>query len=431
MQTQSLRSQYAATSTKQLKAVVEEENAKVAVGKYSDNLPIEDGINKFRLMPKHPSEEAFTHIQCRHWLSRDDDGEEKRMTVPNSKIHGNTEKDIIEEYIAFIRRTLSATDAEDAAKIKLLTAYPGGINMQTSWIAYAYKIEKDKKSFGILELKRSVRDALNNAAIIEDESEAIEVDPFTDPDSGLPILITYNSKAKKSTDYYKLQVSKTPIPLTDDELEAFSKVDPLSTLKEVNYTINDFEHALEGLQFFDDNNDINLFESDEFQAIIEEVKAQYDESERKVDGEDKTTKAPAIGKKKTVIKAPIKTAIKSSKMEEVPEEFVEEPVEEMVDDTPETDAYDEMDRNGLKSYIVKSGYRDAIKVYQNDTDDDIRTKIRNLEVESPFVGEEAAEEVAEPVAAKKIVNKAFNKLAGNKPTLEDIKNKLAGNTAKK
>src|ERR1035437_1249658 len=409
-----LRNQFTATSTKQLKSVVESEDSKVASGKWSDTLTIEDGINKFRLFPKHPGEEAFTKLLCRHWLSRDVEGEEKRMTVPNSKVHGDTEKDIIEEYTAFVKATLSGTDAEDAAKIKSLTAYPGGIGVSNVWVAYANKITKDKKEFGLLEIKKMVRDALNNAAIIEDESEAIDVDPFTDPDKGILILITYNSKAKKASDYYKLQLSKTSMPLTDEELEAFSKVTPLSQLPQLNYTINDFENALEGLQYFDDAQDINLFDTEEFQAIIEEVKGQYDEAERKVEGGDDTkSKAKVVlpvKNKATVAKSATKKPIvKTPEPEEEQEEQFEEQAAEEAGDQ-----FDEMDRTQLKQFIVKNGLRDVVKVYQNDTDEQLRVKIRAT---VPFGGEEVVEEKGKFVADSK----------KSLPSLSDIKNRLAKN----
>jgi hypothetical protein len=75
----------------------------------------------------------------------------------NARIHGNQERDVNDEYIAMARRVLGSGDAEDSAKLKKMTDWKGGLTMQSVWIAYADKIKKDKREFGVWEMKKTVR----------------------------------------------------------------------------------------------------------------------------------------------------------------------------------------------------------------------------------------------------------------------------------
>jgi hypothetical protein len=271
----SLRNQFKATPVSDLKKVVKDEDSKISSGsRKTDFLEIKDGLNKFRLFPKHPSEESFYHMRAVHWMTVEDDkGEDRRTTIPNARIHAKWAKDPIEEYIKYVKENLSSTDADDADKIKKMVDWQGGMTLQTSWVCYAKKMVKDgADEFGVLEFKKTVRDGINDESIIEDEDESISVDPFTDPDDGKPLLITYNSKAKKAADYYKVQVSKSASALSDEELEKFSKATPLSELPMMQYTQETFELALNGIQHFDAEYEIDLFDTDEFQAIIEELR---------------------------------------------------------------------------------------------------------------------------------------------------------------
>ncbi len=408
----SIRDKYKATSTKALKEIVDNENLLLKTGGGSDFLTLEDGLNKMRVYPKHEGEESYSIIYGRHWLTIDKEGEDKRVTVPNSKLHAGTEMDIIDEYIKFCQITLDANDGADAAKLKSLVAYQGGINMQTVWLAYAKKINKSgKDEFGVWEIKRSVRDGMNEQAIIEDESEAMELDPFSGADDGKPVLVTYNSKAKKPKDYYKVQLSKNSVPLSDEELEAFDKILPLSKLPFLQYSIETFELALEGLQWFDDTHEIGLFESDTFQAFIEEVREQYDAS---VGGSKTETK-------KVVTKPDTKKVVKK----------VTAPVEEEVEDTgeeaeDEVDEYENMERPDLIRTL--RALDSEVKIYKSTEDDTIREQIRAI-VNAEDTGEEAEEaEEAEPEEVVKEVKKPTTAAAAGAKTklsLNDIKAKLA------
>lgn len=427
----SIRDKYKATDTSILKKKKEEEDANLSSGRGSDFLTVEDGLNKFRIFPKHEGEEAFSILRNYHWVSYEKDGEIKRTNVPDSRTHAGTEKDIIDEYIKLARLTLDASDADDAKKLKDMVSFPNGLHMSTTWLAYANKIiGKDKApQFGLLELKKTVRDGMNELSIIEDESEAIEMDPFTDPDEGLPLLITYNSKAKKAADYYLVQLSKKPVPLTEEELERFDKIQPLSKINLLQYTIVQFETAVEGLRIYDEENEIGIFEGEVFQDIIEEVKGQYDQSAgRDAEEETKTTK-------KTVAKTTTKPTTKTTKKvvveadeedEETP--FVEdEETEEEPEEAVEADEYEEMDRESLKRAI--KALDPEAKFMKSESDDDFRVRVRELAAggDEGEEGEEEAEEVEAPKTAKKAaapVKTATAATGGAKLSLADIKAKL-------
>lgn len=426
----SIRDKFKPTSTKELKAIVEDEDSKIATKRNTDTYTFKDGINKLRLFPKHEGEPSFYHILCQHWITIEkEDGEPGRRTVPNGKIHGGMAKDIIDEYIKFCRVQLADGDAESSAKLKALTSYEKGLQMQTSWMAYANAMQKDSKEFTLLEFKRTVRDALNDESIIEDEAEAIETDPFTDPDTGKPVLITYNSKAKKAADYYKVQVSKTAVPLTDEELEKFELVTPLSQLPMFQYDMEKYELALEGLRYFDEEQEIGVFDTDEFQAIVEEVREM-------VGGEAPAKKASPAAAKKTTAAAPAAKKPAPKKIVEEAEELEEaeeaeeeiEEIEEVVED--EADEFEAMDRAALKAYIKANGL--DVKVFTTHDDDTIRNNIREALGATAVdeVEEEVEEEAPAPVTKKAPVAAAKAGAATPKKSLDQIKAELRAKAGK-
>lgn len=424
----SIFDKYKPTSTTTVKKIMEEEDAATSFNKRSGRLELSDGLNKIRIGPKHPGEDSFMHIHGCHWITiQKEDGEPGRRTVQNARLHANIKQDPIEAYVDFCKTKLATGEQEDTDKIKLLTDYKTGLNLSTTWLSYGKLIKGEHRgAWELFEYKRSVRDALKSSMIIEDEDEAIEADPFTDPLTGRCILLTYNSKAKKSTDYYKVQIAEKKTPITEDEMIAYDKLTPISKLPEVNYTMKDFELALEGLEYYDEEHDINLFADEEFQGILKTIKKQL---VKKADGiasdveneevsdelpfdEDEKPKKKVVGK---VVKE------KTTKKEKIPEPEEEDPEEESQpeeddEDKVGSDKFSKMDREELKIYKAEKEY--DIKLFKNDTDEDIRNKLREAEAaagEDP--DPEPEEEDDEPVAVKKAPTKP-------KLTLEEIKRQM-------
>lgn len=418
----SLRSKLKATSIKSLKKQVDADNE--MIGAYSNEyLNLEDGkTSKIRIFPAHPGVENFYAPKKCYWLSvAGKDGDMRRTQVLDSRSHGGTKMDLVDEYVKWAKKKWR----DDSERLNALTGSgpnSNSLNPQYSWICYADKVVGDEPlKAKIWEFKKMVRDALNKLAFSEDDDEAIEIDPFTDPDEGLPVMVKYlkNPNKKKGENYYEVSFPKKSVarPLTDDEIEYFMTLKPLNEILP-KYSINDFERALEGLQNFDDEHEMGLFNDEDWLEHVEEIKNQYDSSD---DDEDDQPKKKAV--KKVVKKRPeVEEEEDDSdepEDEETPdseeEEEDEEEEDEKDDEEEEDDDADEfvgMNRTELKKYIRDNDLEISVK--KSMSDDDIREAIREAvgsSDESDEDEEEDEEEEDEPKA---------------KISLADIKARLSG-----
>ena len=394
-----LRSQLKATSMKSLKKRIEQDDNMFGAQK-SEYLQLEDGKTlKIRIFPAHPGGEDFYVSRKCYWLPfTGQDGDTYRGTVNDSRLHGGTRYDIVEEYIKYAKKKVGS----DADKLEALVGTgpkSNSLNPQFSWICYADVVRSDEELRAKLwEFKKMVRDQLNKLACSEDADEAIEVDPFTDPDEGQPINVTYNKNPnkKKGENFYDVAfpAKSKARPLTDEEIEYFMKQKPLTEIIG-KYGIADFNRALDGLQNFDQENEIDLFEDEDWLEHLEEIKAQYDEDE------EEQEEKPA---KKTT-KKPVKPA------EEEEEEEEEKPAKKAP--KREEDEFDDMDRTELKAYINENELEISVK--KSMSDDDLRDAIRQ-ELASQ---EENSEENNEPEPEEEEEEKPRSKMS-----LADIKKKL-------
>ena len=412
----SLRSQLKATSIKRLQKQIDEDNAMVGAQNSTEYLNLEDGKTvKIRIFPGHPGVQDFYVAKKCYWLSFvGDDGETHRGTVLDSKVHGKTKFDVVEEYVKWAKKKIG----NDADKLEALVGNgpkSNSLNPQYSWLCYADKINGDDQLRAkIWEFKKMVRDAMNKLAFSEDEDEVIEVDPFTDPDEGLPIMVTYrkNPNKKKGENFYEVSFPKkvSARPLTDEEIEYFMTLKPLNEILS-KYGMKDFERALEGLQNFDEENEIGLFDDDDWIEHLEEIKAQYDSDDSEEDS------AP---KKKTAVKKAVKKAYAKSEddeEEEKDEADDEEEDDEEADDEEENDEdgdeFDSMDRVALKKYITANGLEISVK--KSMSDDDLRNAIRaaaKSDDADDAEDEEEDDETEEEAPAKVSLSDIRKKLAG-------------------
>lgn len=408
MATNSLRSQFKATKIKSLRKTVDKDDAMVGV-QSNDYLNLEDGKTlKIRIFPAHPGHEQFYVSRKCYWLSfTTQDGETKRGTVLDSIAHGGTKMDLIQEYIKFAKKRYS-NDSDKMEALVGTSMNSNSLNPQFSWLCYADVVrEGEELRPKIWEFKKMVRDLLNKLAFNEDEDEPIEVDPFTDPDEGLPVMVKYlkNPNKKKGENYYEVNFAKKPVarPLTDEELEFFANVKPLS---EVNptYTMRDFDRALEGLQNFDEENDFGLFNDDDWLEIVEKVKSQYDADASSEDDEDKKPS------KKTT-----KKVTKKAEPEEDDDEEDNSEDDSNEDSNEDSDEFDDMDRKELKAYIKENELEISVK--KSMSDDDIRDAIREAL--------KNADEDSDEDDADDSDDEDDEKPAG-KVSLDDIRKKLAG-----
>ena len=421
----SFRAQLKPTKIKSLRKRIDADDAMVGSSS-NEYLNLEDGKTiKIRIFPAHPGGEDFYIPIKRYWLSfQTDDGEMKRGYVLDSRTHGGTKMDVVDEYVKYAKRKIG----DDADKLEALVGTgpkANSLNPSYTWLCYAAKIvDGEALRAKLWEFKKSVRDLLNKLAMSEDDDEPIEVDPFTDVDEGLPISVTYNKNPnrKKGENYYDVVFPKKvkARPITDEEIEYFMTLKPLNEILS-RYGMRDFERALEGLQNFDEDNDIGLFDDDEWLEHLEAIKAQYDSE----DEDDEDNKGRKSSKKKESRKAqkvedtdeeddddedadeeeeedeePKKGSEKNSKkgkkVEPEPdedEEDSEEDEEDEEEDEEEGDEFDDMDRKALKKYVEKNGLDVTIKksMDENEIREAIRKALKNS-VEEDSEDEEDEEE---------------------------------------
>ena len=408
-----LRAQLKATSIKKLQKQVDAENEMVGTGSSTEYLNLEDGKTiKIRIFPAHPGQEEFYVAKKCYWLTfNTNDGDTRRGTVLDSKVHGGTKWDVVEEYVKWAKKRVG----NDAEKLEALVGNgpkSNSLNPQYSWLCYADRVNGDDQLRAKLwEFKKMVRDAMNKLAFSEDEDEVIEVDPFTDPDEGLPINVTYrkNPNKKKGENYYEVAFPKkvSARPLTDEEIEYFMTLKPLSEVI-YKYGMRDFERALEGLQNFDEDNEIGLFDDDDWLEHLEEIKAQYDaeeEEEKPKKSAKKVVKKDAPAPKKAVVED-----------EDDDEEDDDTPEEEDDAEDAEGDEFDDMDRSELKKYISKNGLEISVK--KSMSDDDLREAIRaaSKEEDADEADDEEEDDTdnEEEAPAKVSLNDIRKRLAGKK-----------------
>lgn len=421
-----LRSQLKATSIKSLRKKVEEDDKMIGVERSNEYLNLEDGKTiKIRIFPGHPGMDGFCISKKCYWLTFvNSDGETYRGQVLDSRMHGGTKMDIVEEYVKFAKKLIGGDENKLDA---LIGTGPksNSLNPSYTWLCYADKVNGDDPLKAKLwEFKKMMRDAINRLAFSEDEDDVIEVDPFTDPDEGLPILVTYrkNPNKKKGENYYEASFPKkaNPRPLTDDEIEAFMAVKPLNEILQ-KYGMKDFERALEGLQYFDEENEIGAFDEEEWLERVEEIKAQYDAAEEEDEDEDKSTKkkrnSSSAKKKQTS-----KKKVEEPEEEEDEDEETDEPEEDDEQEEDDDDEFTDMSRQELKKYITKNSL--DITVKKSMSDDDLRNAIREAEKQAETEEDEAEDEEEETDDDQ---DEEDEKPAmKSRVTLDDIRKKLQG-----
>ena len=301
-----------------------EETMKSA-SKRGDYHTIDKGVNVFRMMPPHNENDPSMQPKVVYWLTCkvqkvDSNGneiagefEERQRPIFDSRIHGNTPKDIIDEYIKFTKKSIFENNQDKDEQKKLLAPINGwkdksgkwnpGIAPNQSFVCYATKGDITSANLGRLEIYNSDRNELEKLNIDDETGEPIMVDLFSDPDNGVQFVInrvvdektgkltnivskkTFTApRGSKPADYGKLYqefLDSQVVP--DDVLEAFSEMEPLSKQFCNAYKRKDFEKALEALQMFDTKNNYHTFDNDEFLAIVEEIDGYYPEDNSESD----------------------------------------------------------------------------------------------------------------------------------------------------
>lgn len=406
-------------SIKKLKETQAEDDKVVGgSGKRKNFIDVADGLNKIRIAMHH-EDENFYKLRCVHKVKVEgDNGDLRNTVVLNAKIHGGMKRDIIEEYVSFVKSKLDSNKDKDADKIKAITDWKSGLLPNNTWWAYAFKLVKGDNGIesnpGIFEFKKAVRDQLSDVIAAEEADDTIEVDPFTHPDEGRPILLTYDSKAKKSADYYKVSLSKKASVLTDEDLQWLFEQPSLTSQLSGVYDKKQFSMAIEGLRFFDSENDIDLFEEDEFQDILKELESDIKAESKPVESsKTKTSKKEEVVEKKSAPK----------KKEEVEEEdeVEEAPKGKKVKDG---DIFDDMDRDDLKEWIGENLEEGSYTLKKSMSDDDIRDMIREKAKTLKKKSTIEEEDEEDPIETKSEEEDKPKDDKKKRPTLDELKQKF-------
>ena len=272
---------------------------------------IDNGRNYFRMMPPHNPDEPSMQAKVIYWLDcrveETIDGEPtgkyviKPRPIFDSRIHGGTPKDIIDEYIQFTKRRIFANIQDKDEKGRLLAPINGwrdksgkwnpGILANQSFVCYATKVDIKPENLGRLELWKSDKETLEQLNITEMSDEPIVTDMFSDPNDGVRFVITkgVDSKgkrytlvakdtfdpkgAKDITKPYKVWQESQIVP--DEVLVKLDEMEPLSKQFKNVYKKSDFERAVDALEMFDKKHGYDTFSEPEFIEIINEVSEYY------------------------------------------------------------------------------------------------------------------------------------------------------------
>lgn len=400
------RSKLKGTKVSSLRTQKEElESKQPRIGARLGYHSIDEGKNIFRIYPGHirnGEQDPFVFPKSGFFLpiwtddldeqgnvKKDDNGKSIRVKKPkfifDGRVHGNLEKDIVQEYINKIFKSAYDDIQDEDAREEFLLPVKGsfkkkvnGILNRTSWVCYAAKIpvknynDQDyysKHELKRLEFKKSVQDELNKLADVDDADDPMAVEPFTDPDEGLPIQIKYDKSQDPNKMYQTTLLFKTPIRLTDEHLETWAKQDPLAKMfGDDVYTKKDFGLALEGLQNFDEEHGFGLFADEEFLSLIEDIMEKVPDADEDSSHDDEIEPQQEEADHE----------IRQTKASSVAAHIERDAEEEEEDD--EVHNLTKMNRHQLKAYILEQEL--PIIVKKGDSDADIRKKIL-IEMASP------------------------------------------------
>jgi len=322
------RSAFKGASSSRRKSQIEKNEEKTQLKKKSSSnsgnkmnyLKLQKGKNYLRLFGIHPATiekvgfenasdmyaKTVHFMECKVEYTKDGEkvSEVKRVPVLNSKVHGGTKKDVIDEYINYAHKVAYSDIQDQDERTKFLFPlkdWKTGITGKTKWVAYAKSYENKSKEnpvLGRIDLPVSVVNKMNELSAEDDDMEDVmETDIFTDPDTGMVVVITSDPEAGKSDPSKYYQVAPDfrggADAMTDEDLAWLIEQKPLNEVYENVYKAKDFYMALDGLKRFDEKYGLGIFSYDEFLDVVEEISGYYeDDSEQELnEKEDSSVEA--------------------------------------------------------------------------------------------------------------------------------------------
>lgn len=362
---------------------------------------IDEGSNYFRMMPPHDPEDPSMQARVVYWLDckveemKDDKPTGKYIIksrpIFDSRIHGGTAKDIIDEYINYTKKNIYASVQDKDERSKLLAPINGwrdrsgkwnpGILPNQSFVCYATKGEIIPENIGRLELWKKDKETLEKLNISEENNEPIMTDSFSDPNEGVQFIVTkkrddkgvlytmiqknnFNPRGTKDISNAANEWLSSQI-VSDEVLQKLEEMEPLSKQFKNVYKKSDFDRALEALMMFDEKNGYGTFEDDEFNKIVEEVASYYSKESE----EEKFEKETGL-------------SVKKSQKEVIKKDLTLE----------------EMGREDLKKYIKDKSY--PIRILNSMDEDTIRDLIVDFEAEETSEKQEEPPKVEKPTEIK-------------------------------
>lgn len=304
----------------------------------------------------------------------------KRVFI--SKVHGNPEiPDIIEEYIKFAQSHAKDVCQDTDEQKKMIAPIRGyrdksgkwisGIMPSTSYVTYMFEPDSKEKDIKRLEIWDSHMNSVEKLyASFDTEEDPLAIDPFSDPNEGVPLVIEKSKNEKGKFDYDisdKKNTSRTgtytdfvkQFSVSKEQLDNLLELESLTEIYVNIYGRRDFEIALNGLQLFDEKNNINIFNNDEFLSIVEDISIHYD-TEEKEEKKESTKEIKKEVKKEEPVKIKPKEVVKPVVKEK-------QEVKPTVKPGPGSLFGDSIEE--LKEYIVKHNM--DIRIRPRDTFEDI------------------------------------------------------------
>lgn len=284
-------------------------------------LQINPGMNVFRLAPPHEPESPLYRnvkvhklpIMTDEYVNGQPTGNKvlKLKSVFNAVVHGSLSKDPVEVYIKYLQEKANNVDPQEAKTFHNIVngcrdaqgKWHWGLKSISSFVAYAFS---SAGVLGKLDLKPGWIQRMDEiASVMEQEGGAMEFDPFSSPDTGLPLVIEYNPNSRNNYDKYRID-ARRPImgesweaffektKLTDEQLELLDGKKSLTESYYGVYKKRDFNLAIEGLRRIDDTNKFGIFTDPSFIGELEEINKQIPDENSEQPAQSETQPAPAV-----------------------------------------------------------------------------------------------------------------------------------------
>ena len=307
------RSQFKGTDLKTIK----QQNNEISSGgfKKRDYVDIKEGVNKFRFLPAHPESDKDNRYAQEKWVSwlpyykKDEEGNVTKTLANrpflNARVHAKQKLDIVEEFIATAAQVISSSSLstkEKKTKLDGLSDFQKGIKPQGKFVAYALKLDssaKNVESKGLIELSYGIKKKLDAISLAEYEEDPSGADIISCIDEGVVITIKYD-KTKPNNEKYSVNQGRKALPIDEEQLEWFSEEDSLTEIlhNSVVYNKGTLERAMESLKVYDKLNELDVFDSEEFQSAAKSIKAVLpDAPVRDDEGEDEEDSSDFKSKK--------------------------------------------------------------------------------------------------------------------------------------